>query len=65
MKGKIRDSLKSPLTKIPTEIGYWKLNMMPGSGECLRQNINSWISGVKLYEEAMENEQSQNGRGEY
>ena len=29
------------------------------------KNINSWISELKQYEETMENEQSQNGRGEY
>ena len=29
------------------------------------KNINSWISEIKHYEEAMANEQSQNGRGEY
>ena len=37
MKGKISYSLKPPLTKRPSEVGYWKLNQIPGSGECLRQ----------------------------
>ena len=37
MKDKITDSLKPPLTKRPSELGYWKLNEMPGSGECLKQ----------------------------
>ena len=25
------------LTKRPSELGYWKMHDMPGSGECLRQ----------------------------
>ena len=29
------------------------------------KNINSWISEIKQYEEAMANEQSQNARGQY
>ena len=65
MKGKITDSLKPPLTKRPSERGYWKLNEMLGSGECLRQKhqfLNFW---GKTYEETMANKQSQNGRGEY
>ena len=37
MKGKISNSLKPPLTKRTSEIDYWKLNDIPGSGECLRQ----------------------------
>ena len=42
MKDKITDSLKAPLTKRPSAVGYRKLNKIPGSGECLRQkNINS------------------------
>ena len=32
MKGKITDSLRSPLTKKPTEVGYRKLNEVPGNG---------------------------------
>ena len=45
MKGKITYSLKPPLTKRPSEVGYWKLNEMPGSSECLRQKhkfLNFW-----------------------
>ena len=45
MKDKITDSFKSPLTKRPSEVGYWKLNEMPGSNECLRQKhqfLNFW-----------------------
>ena len=37
MKGKITDSLKPPSTKSPSEVGYWKLNEIPGSSKCLRQ----------------------------
>ena len=37
MKGKVTSSLKPPLTKNSSEVGYWKLNKMPGSGGCLRQ----------------------------
>ena len=33
MKGK----LTPPLTKRPSEVGFWKLNEMPRSGGCLRQ----------------------------
>ena len=65
MKGEITDSLKPPLTKKPSEVGYWKLNEMPGSSECPRQKINSWISEVKQDVETIAIEQSQNGRGEY
>ena len=45
MKGKITDSLKPPLTKKPSEVGYWKLNEMPGKSECLGQKhqfLNFW-----------------------
>ena len=45
MKGKITYSLKPPLTKRPSEVGYWKLNEMPGSSACLRQKhqfLNFW-----------------------
>ena len=37
MKGKIANSLKSPLTKRSSEIGYWELNEMGGSSGCHRQ----------------------------
>ena len=37
MKNEITNSLKPPLTKRLSEVGYWKLNEIPGSGECLRQ----------------------------
>ena len=45
MKGKITYCLKPLLTKRPSEVGYWKLNEMPGSSECLRQKhqfLNFW-----------------------
>ena len=51
MKGKITDNLRPQLTKKPSEV--WD------------KNISSWISEVKLYQETVANEQSQNGRGEY
>ena len=31
MKSKTTDSLKPPLMKRPSEVGYWKLNEMPVS----------------------------------
>ena len=65
MKGKVTDNLKALLTKRLSDVGYCKLNGMPGSSECLRQKINSRISEVKQYEETMANEQSQNRREEY
>ena len=37
MRGKLTNSLKPPLTKRTSDIGYWKLNEMPGSSGCLRQ----------------------------
>ena len=37
MKGKLTNSLKPPLTKRPSEVGYWELNEMTGSGGTLRQ----------------------------
>ena len=37
MKGKITESLKPQLTKRPSEVGYWELNGIPGSGEYLRE----------------------------
>ena len=51
MKNKITDNLKPTLMKRPSEVGYWKLNEMSGSGECLWQKhqfLNFWgktISG--------------------
>ena len=33
----LTNSLKSPLTKSPFEVGNWKLNEMAGSDGCLRQ----------------------------
>ena len=37
MKGKATDSLKPPLTKRPSDVVYWELNEMSGSGGYLRQ----------------------------
>ena len=37
MKDKITNSCMPSLTKRPSELGYWKMHEMPGSGECLRQ----------------------------
>ena len=65
MEGKITYSLKPPLTKRPSEVGYWKLNEMPGSSECLRQKHQFLIFEVKQYEETMANEKIQIGRREY
>ena len=65
MKGKITGTLKPPLTNRHSELGYWKLNEMLESGECLRQKhqfLNLWSKTVSR---TMVNEQSQNGRGEY
>ena len=45
IKNKITESLKPPLMKRLSDIGYWKLNEMPGSSECLRQKhgfFNFW-----------------------
>ena len=45
MKGKISDSLKPSLMKRSSEVGCWKLNELPGSGEYLRQKqhfLNFW-----------------------
>ena len=45
MKGKITDSLKPSLMKRSSEVGCWKLNELPGSGEYLRQKhhfLNFW-----------------------
>ena len=46
MKGKITNSLKPPLTKRAFEVGYWKLNEMPGSGGCLKQKTTYRILRV-------------------
>ena len=52
--------MKPPLTKRPSEVGYWEPNEMTGSGGALRQKkligylrwvINFGISEVKQYEE--------------
>ena len=64
MKGKTTDSLKSLLTKSPSEFGYWKLNEMPGSGECLKQKHQFLNSEVKQYDETISNKQSQNRRAD-
>ena len=45
MKGKKTDSLKPSLMKRSSEVGCWKLNELPGSGENLRQKhqlLNFW-----------------------
>ena len=45
MKDEITDSLKPPLMKRSSDIGYWKLNEMPASNECLRRKhkfLNFW-----------------------
>ena len=45
MKDKITDSLQPPLMKRSSNVGYWKLNEMPRSSECLRQKhkfLNFW-----------------------
>ena len=45
MNGKLIDSLKPLLTKNSSEVGYWKLNEMPGSSKCLEQKhqlLNFW-----------------------
>ena len=50
MKGEITFSLKPPLTKRPSVVGYWKVNEMPGSNKCLRQKyklLNFW--GKKIW----------------
>ena len=58
---------------MPSELGYWELNEMPGISGCLRQGkpidylrwvINFWISDVKQYRKTMTHKQSQNERGE-
>ena len=33
----LTESLKPQLTKRPSEVGYWELNGIPGSGEYLRE----------------------------
>ena len=50
MKDKITDSLKPPLMQRPSMVGYCKLNEMPGSGECLRQEhqfVNFWGKAIR------------------
>ena len=45
MKGEITFSLKPPLTKRLSVVGYWKVNEMPGSNKGLRQKyklLNFW-----------------------
>ena len=37
MKCKISNSLKPPLTKRPSEEGYWELNEMLQSDGCVKQ----------------------------
>ena len=46
----IIDSLNPPLTKKPSEEGYWKLNKMPGSSECLIQKHQflNWFIKILL-----------------
>ena len=44
-KDQITDSLKPPLPKMSSEVGYWKLNEMPGISECLKEKdqfLNFW-----------------------
>ena len=41
--------MKPPLTKRPSEVGYWELNKMPRSSECLRQKhqvLNFWTKTI-------------------
>ena len=64
MKGKIIDSLKLPLTKMASDVRYWKLMRCQEVVSVWEKTINSWISEVKQYEENMANEKSQNRRGE-
>ena len=48
-KCKITGSLKPPLTKRPSEVGYCQLSEMPGSSECLRQKhqfLNFWSKTI-------------------
>ena len=48
-KVKITDSLKPPWTERSSEVGYWKLNEMPRSSECLRQKhqfLNFWAKAI-------------------
>ena len=37
MKDEITDSLKPPLTKGSSEVGYWEVNEMLGKSDYLRQ----------------------------
>ena len=68
MKCKKTNTLKQLLTIKLSEVGYWELNEMLGSGGFLRQKkligclkwvINFYISEVKQKEEPMAKEQSQ------
>ena len=76
MEGKITDTLKPLLTKRSSEVGYWKLNEMPGRGECLRQKVSilekweKWqmrklwkISKVKMGEESIKSVESHMQKG--
>ena len=49
MKDKILNILKPLLTKQPSKVGYWELNEMLGSSECLRQKhqyLNFWVKTI-------------------
>ena len=46
MKGKITDSLNPPLTKSPSEVGYWKLNEMPESSGPVTKKVNTVTKNV-------------------
>ena len=48
MKGKITNSLKPPLKKRPSEVGYWEMSEMSGSGGCLRQKKISSLSNSQI-----------------
>ena len=76
LKGKTFESLKPPLTKRPSELGYWKLNEMPGSSVCLRQKTSIFeflresnmrklwrTSKVKMGEESIKSTKSHTQKG--
>ena len=78
MKAKINYGLKPPLTKRPSEVGYWKLNEIQGSSECLtkktsileflRQNIMRKLwqpSKAKMGEESIKAMKSHTQKGGY
>ena len=71
MKGKITDSLKPPLTRRPFEVGYWKLNEMPGGGVWLRQKHQFLRkkqyerTTAKLVEESIKSMKSRKQKGSY